>query len=254
VPGSIQSIERAAAILHLLADNPDRLGLGEIADTLDLAKTTTHGLLKTLLAVGFVEQSTVGGPYRLGTGLGRLAGDPLDPNALRSRALNWADALAGRTGESVRVAVAHGDAALVIHHVFRPDDSVQQLAVDVELPLHACAFGKVLLAGKTAFGPRQDDLLDSYTARTVTSRRVLARELVEVRRRGWAGEVGEFAEGIASIAAPIRNEVGRTVAAIGIAGSTERLCNPRGEPRPKLVEHVRSTARSVSRDLATRRR
>jgi DNA-binding IclR family transcriptional regulator len=254
VPGPIQSIERAAAILQLLADNPGQLGVSEIADSLDLAKTTTHGLLRTLRTVGYVEQTAVGGRYRLGDGLSQLRSEPLDPNELRSRALNWADSLASRTGESVRVASPKGDVAVVVHHVFRPDDSAQQLDIDLELPLHASAFGKILLAGKTAFGPRQEDELDRYTARTVTSRRTLARELVEIRRRGWAADIGEYIDGVAAVAAPIRNDVGRAVGAIGIVGSPARLCDPRGDARAALVEQVRVAARAVSRDLATARR
>jgi len=56
VPGSVQSIERAAAILRLLANSSGRLGIGEISRSLDLAKGTTHGILRTLQAVGFIEQ------------------------------------------------------------------------------------------------------------------------------------------------------------------------------------------------------
>ena len=62
---SIQSIERAAAILRLLSGRSRRLGVVEIAGELDLAKATAHGILRTLTHVGFVEQDPESGKYQL---------------------------------------------------------------------------------------------------------------------------------------------------------------------------------------------
>ncbi len=61
MPGSIQSIERSAAILRLLARGSGRLGVGEIAHSLGLARGTAHGILRTLQRVGFVEQDAASG-------------------------------------------------------------------------------------------------------------------------------------------------------------------------------------------------
>ena len=70
----------------------------------------------------------------------------LDGNELRARALNWSDSLATRTGEAVRIGTLHEQRVLVVHHVFRPDNSFQTLDVGTLLPAHATALGKVLLA------------------------------------------------------------------------------------------------------------
>ena len=67
----------------------------------------------------------------------------LDHHELRGRSLVWADALAERVGEAVRVGVLYGRSVLVVHHVFRPDDSVQILEVGASVPWHASALGKV---------------------------------------------------------------------------------------------------------------
>ena len=55
--GTIQSVDRAARILEVLASGPRRLGISEIADRLGLSRPTVHGLLQTLQAHGFVEQT-----------------------------------------------------------------------------------------------------------------------------------------------------------------------------------------------------
>ncbi|HUR07453.1 MAG TPA: IclR family transcriptional regulator [Nonomuraea sp.] len=143
---TIQSVERAAGILRLLASGPRELGVAELARAMGLPKGTLHGILRTLVHVGFVEQDAATGRYRLGGTLLHLGSSYLDVNELRTRSLNWADALAGRSRESVWIGTAHEGGVLVVHHVFRPDDSMQTLQVGTLLPAHATALGKVLLA------------------------------------------------------------------------------------------------------------
>lgn len=249
MPGPVQSIERAAAVLRLLAAQRS-LGLMEVANALDLAKGTTHGILTTLKGVGFVEQDRASGRYRLGSELLQLSRPGIDPNELRSRATNLADSLAGRSGYAVRIAVLAEGHVEIVHHVFRPDSSYQIMDVGSHLPPHATALGKVLLA----FDPSGTALsgsepAEAYTRGTITDHAVLRRRLVEVRARGWADERDERTVGQSAIAAPLRSQGGLVVGAIGISGPTDRLCAQNGQPLPALVTMVCDTARGVSREL-----
>jgi DNA-binding IclR family transcriptional regulator len=254
MPGMVQSIERAAAMLRLLASSPGRLGIVEIARSLDLAKGTAHGIVRTLQHVGFVEQDE-SGKYQLGAALLHLGTSYLDVNELRSRSINWADPLAARSGEAVRIGTILEGKVLVVHHVFRPDDTLQTLDVGSLLPLHASALGKVLLAydaaaARTALQSEPE----RYTRRTVTAGRELSRALVEVREAGYSAEVEELTVGEAGVAAPIRGYGGLVVGAIGISGPVERICDSKGKPHANLVAQVRDAARAVSRDLGATRR
>jgi DNA-binding IclR family transcriptional regulator len=254
MPGPIQSIERAAAILGLLADGSRRLGVSEIADSLGLARGTTHGILRTLQGVGFVEQDYATSKYQLGARLLHLGTSYLDVNELRSRAINWADALAARSGEAVRLGTLLEGKVLIVHHVFRPDDTLQTLDVGALQPLHASALGKILLAyNPNPAAALSQDLLEPYTRRTITSARALARALAEVREAGWAAAVEEMTVGEASVALPIRGQGGLVVGAIGISGAVERICDGKGQPKSTLVTYVRDAARAVSRDLGVSR-
>jgi DNA-binding IclR family transcriptional regulator len=249
VAATIQSIERAAAILRLLSGRERRLGVAQIAGELDLPKGTVHGILRTLTGVGFVEQDPESGKYQLGAALLHMGSSYLDGNELRARALNWSDSLAARSGESVRIGTLHDTKVLVVHHVFRPDDSRQALEVGALLPAHATAMGKVLLASnRYAAAELATKELPGYTSATVTDPHALARELKETLERGWAADVEELVSGVVSIAAPILDRRGATVGAIGISGPVERLAE-RGAPRTELVSFVREAARAVSRDL-----
>jgi DNA-binding IclR family transcriptional regulator len=253
VPGPVQSIERAAAILRLLARGSGRLGVSEIAGSLGLARGTAHGILRTLQGVGFVEQDEETGKYRLGAALLHLGTSYLDVNELRSRAINWADALAARSGEAVRIGTPLDGKVLVVHHVFRPDDTLQALDVGALLPAHATALGKVLLAYDAGAAAARHGELEPFTRRTTTVPRELARMLAEVRDMGWAAEVEEMTVGEAGVAAPIRGQGGLVVGAMGITGAVERICGPGGRPKPTLVTGVRDAARAVSRDLGASR-
>jgi DNA-binding IclR family transcriptional regulator len=252
--GPVQSIERAAAILRLLAGGPRRLGLGEVAASLGLAKGTAHGILRTLQHVDFVEQDEATGKYQLGAALLHLGTSYLDVNELRSRSINWADALAARSGEAVRLGTPLEGRVLVVHHVFRPDDTLQTLDVGALLPLHASSLGKVLLAFGTA--PLESALeseLETYTRHTLVVPEHLTRALAEVRELGWAAEVQEMSMGEAGVAAPIRGHGGLVVGAIGMSGPVERICDGQGRPRPSLITLLREAARAISRDLGAAR-
>ncbi|GAA3538184.1 IclR family transcriptional regulator [Kribbella ginsengisoli] len=248
MPGSVQSIERAAAVLRLLAAAPNGLGVADLGNALGLAKTTVHGILKTLHQVGFVEQDRSGAHYRLSDAFGRLGETYLDPNELRSRAINWADSLASRSGEVVRVGRLVEGKVVVVHHVFRPDDSDQDLDVGTTLPPHACALGKAVLAFD-ASGAARPRKLDAYTTRTITDPARLAEELTAVRAKGWAGEFEEHTVELAGIAAPIRGLGGLVVGAVGLTGQIERICDSRLRHRTDLVTMVRATAEAIGRDL-----
>src|SRR4051795_2122021 len=195
MPKPIQSIERAAAILRLLS-GARRLGVVDLAGELGLPKGTVHGILRTLHEVGFVEQDAETGKYQLGAALLHMGSSYLDGNELRTRALNWADSLAARSNESVRIGTLHSGRALVVHHVFRPDNSRQALEVGALLPGYATALGKVPLAHHPyAAEGLIDGGLMSFTAATTIDPVALRDELEAVRARGWAADVEELVEG-----------------------------------------------------------
>jgi DNA-binding IclR family transcriptional regulator len=249
VSGPIQSIERAAAILRLLSGRSRRLGVVELAGQLGLPKGTVHGILRTLQSVGFVEQDRDSGKYQLGAALLHIGSSYLDANELRTRALNWADALATQSGESVRIGTPHEKQVLIVHHVFRPDDSRQALEVGSLVPAHASALGKALLAHhRYLLVELRAEPLRSYTPATIVDVDRLEQELDEVSARGWASDIAELFAGVTSVAAPIEDRRGVIAGAIAISGPTERLCDG-DSPRPDLVGYVMETARTVSREL-----
>jgi len=249
----IQSVERAAAILGALGSGTPRLGVTEIAERVGLAKPTVYGLLRTLEKHDLVVQDADSGKYSLGPGVLQLGNAYLDGSELRARSLLWAEALAQRANEAVWVATLSGTRVIVLHHVFRPDNTVQILEVGAAIPWHACALGHAIVAQLPASASARVMAADlvPLTGRTKTTRAALSRALAQVRKNGYAVEDQEATVGDAGVAAPIMNRHGTVAGAIGVVGPVERLLA--SGSREELARAVVDAARSVSRDLGAGR-
>jgi DNA-binding IclR family transcriptional regulator len=149
----------------------------------------------------------------------------------------------------VWVATLSGTRVIVLHHVFRPDNTVQILEVGAAIPWHACALGRAIAAYLPA--DQRVSLLATermpLTGRTKTTRAALGQALAQVRRRGYAVEDQEATVGDAGIAAPIINGDDAVAGAIGLVGPAERLLDP--DLKGDLVSAVTESAQAISRDL-----
>ena len=249
----IQAVERAAAILGALGSGTPRLGVTEIAERVGLAKPTAYGLLRTLVEQGLVAQDPFTGKYSLGPGVLQLSNAYLDGSELRARSLRWAESLAQQAGEAVWVATLSGSRVIVLHHVFRPDNTVQILEVGAAIPWHACALGHAIVANLPASQRAQALTADlaPLTGRTKTTRNTLTRALSQVRGAGYAVENEEATVGDAGIAAPILGRDDAVAGAIGVVGSAERLLA--ADTRDELIRAVVAAGRAISRDLGAGR-
>src|SRR5690349_5108159 len=249
----IQSVERAARILAVLGSGTPRLGVTEIAERVGLAKPTVHGLLRTLEKHDLVAQDPDTGKYSLGPAVLSLGNAYLDGSELRARSLLWAESLAQRANEAVWVASLSGFRVIVLHHVFRPDNTVQILEVGAAIPWHACALGHAIVAylPDGASSKLLAGELQALTGRTKTTRAALSRALAQVRQRGFAVEDQEATVGDAGIAAAILARDGVVAGAIGVVGPAGRLLD-QGSMEERVRE-VTAAARAISRDLGAGR-
>lgn len=253
MPGPIQSIQRAAAVLDLLERSPRPLLLREIVDELGLPKTTIHGILRTLVELQYVDHDDADSTYVLGARRHGLA-THLDGNVLRSAAMGWCDTLASILDVQVWLAVLTEDSAQVVHHVFRPDDSPQRLRIDERLPLHATACGKLLLS----YSPHRDRLLrnmilESFTSCTISSRQALTEEIAGVRATGYAVNCGEYESGSAALAVAVHGPRPGATGALAVLGSPGTLFRYGREPRGQVLTEIRRCASSIARELGEAR-
>lgn len=244
----IQAVDRALRILTVL-QGARRTSLGDIAKQLDLAPSTVHGIIRTLVAHGMVQQERDSAHYRLGPATLRLGNVYLDTLELRARVSAWTEQLARATGCAVRTGVLLLGDAVVVAHEPRPDGTRQMPETGIVIPAHACALGKALLAFD-ADGSAEalvcDRALHSMTDKTITDHAKLRAQLDSVRADGIATEDEEAVLGECGVAAPLLDPAGHAAGAIGlVVPSTHWPLDP------AAINKLRATARAVSRQLGT---
>ena len=195
---AVQSVERAAAILRILAAEREPLPLGEIADALDLAKATAHGILRTLRGRGLRRAGPDTGPLPVRLGL-----RPSRPDAGPQRAALARHELGGRAGRAHRPG-GRGSAPSTGPRGRRrttssgPTARHPALLASDELrrARHRPGQGAARARPRRATRCRPGASARRYTHRTVTD---LARrccgQLADARDTGWAGLVGEAPAG-----------------------------------------------------------
>jgi DNA-binding IclR family transcriptional regulator len=241
----IQSIDRAIKVLSAL-QGVRRMSLSELSTRLELAPSTTHGIVRSLVEHGMVVQERGSNRYQLGPAVLRLGNVYLDTLELRSKTIPWAEDLARRTGFAVRTGVLLVDDVVIIHHEPRPDGSRQMPEVGIVIPAHASALGKAMLA----FMPEDADRLlaggdlRSMTGETITSPEALRRQLDEIRATGAALEEDEAVLGESSVASPVFDSWGGAVGAIGVV-----IPSGSAVPNHEARDIVRESARALSREL-----
>jgi IclR family acetate operon transcriptional repressor len=216
----VAAVERALAVLDVLADGQAELGTNEIARRTAINPSTVSRLLATLASAGFVEHVAASGRYRLGLRLLELGNAVLARLDLREVARPHLQALAEATGETATLSAPGEGHAVTVDFIQSPS-SIQSVArLGRPSVAHATATGKVLLA----FGgqPVPEDP-ERYTDRTLTDPAALAKEIERIRERGYAEAVGEREEGLNALAAPIWSPRFELAGMLGVQGPEPRL-------------------------------
>jgi DNA-binding IclR family transcriptional regulator len=222
-----QAVTRALLLLDALGGNArDEWALGELVEELGIRKTTAFRLLGALEGTGFVVRDADRQTYRLGPALIRLGARARRSVGLHDAAHPVLRALAAETGESATLEVLVNEETLILDEVQGGHIVGLTPEVGTRWPAHATSTGKVLLAAQDAEPERLRGArgkLVRMAPATITSWARLERELEEVRRRGYAVGMEEIEAGFVAVAAPVRNDEGRVVAAISVGGPKGRL-------------------------------
>ncbi|GAA3868105.1 IclR family transcriptional regulator [Streptomyces sedi] len=244
--GGVQSLERAFALLELMADAGGETGLSELAASSGLPLPTIHRLMRTLVACGYVRQQP-NRRYALGPRLIRLGEAAARP--LTTWARPYLARLVAETGETANMALLDGDEAVYVAQV--PSRHSMRMFTEVGrrvLP-HCTGVGKALLSGLDDDEVRallRRTGMPASTERTLTTPEAFLRALGAVRERGFAVDDGEQETGVRCIAVVLPHAP--TAAAISVSGPAGRLTD---EAVEKLAPLLREVAAELGAALAT---
>jgi IclR family KDG regulon transcriptional repressor len=243
----VQSLERAFAILEEIAQRP--AGVTAIAERVRLPKSTVARLLATLEAVDAVERFD-GARWRIGPGVAALTSAVSPERSLITIARPFLADLVAELGEDAGLGLPDGNEILYVDQV-ESDNPVQvRNWTRIRAPMHAVPSGLVLLAEwpEDALTAYLGGELAALTRRTMTDASRLRMRLADVRRLGYAWGFEEFAEGIDSVAAPVRDARDKAIAAIHIHGPAYRF--PQRGEEDRIAGRVMEATRAVERALA----
>ncbi|MEX0787296.1 MAG: IclR family transcriptional regulator [Anaerolineales bacterium] len=249
-PGT-QSARRAVALLKAFSGPEGPRSLTDLARRVRLSKATAFRLLSALESEGLVTKEAESGEYRLGPETIALGWQAVQSNALIPTVRPILKGLARRTRETATLEILAEGEVVILDEVMGGRRLEIGPFVGSRWPAHATSTGKVLLAFETTPDPLRGlrRTLRRYTDHTLTSRRALRKELVEIRRKGFATAVDELEPGFSAVAAPIRRHDGQVVAAISVGGPTARIPTRR---LAVLAAGVRRESQRASRALGYR--
>jgi len=249
----VQTIARTALILESLGQYPNGLSLGELSEKVGLPKGTTHRLLTSMAYFDFIRQDQVTKHYHLGFKLVELGNNLLSHIDIRKEARPYLIDLSNDVQETIHLVVLDQNKALYIDKVDMHSrrGGLQMVSrLGSRNPLNCTAVGKVLLAYMHEMDAEiiiQQIDPDRRTNNTITDPSELKRHLNTIRAKGYAIDDEENEIGVRCVAAPIRNEIGKVVAAMSVSGPTTRITKKKiDEP---LKTRVTETAMRISRKL-----
>jgi DNA-binding IclR family transcriptional regulator len=247
VPDGAQAVTRAFSILELVLFEESPVRLTDITEKLDLHRNTTYRLVRTLMAMGYLE--VLDGGYVAGPKTIAIGRAPGPKNLLLRKCEPHLQSLCTALGEVTNLGILNGDEVL---YLGRWEDVHAHPGIYVRIgqqaPLYASALGKVLLAGLSS-DERQSYYRrcnwTQYTSHTVASPEQLEDALGEVQIHGFAEDREELVPEIRCIAVPLRVR-GLTIAAISVAFPASRFDDSR---KLEYVSLLVNTADAISTDL-----
>ena len=246
-----QTVDRALAVLEALRTSGSEMRLRDVSAAVDLNATAVHRLLSSLMAAGFVAQDPDSRTYRLGWGLLSYADALLRNTQLAEVSAPVARQLRDLSGETVSVQIRNGGERVCIFEAEGLHDVRRRVAIGSQLPLHASASGRAILA----FLPDAEidtllrGTLRSVTPFTATDPKEIRVALAEIRSTGIARSHDESVVGASAIATPVFQAGRGAVGSIAVTGPTTRWA---AVDTPELERELLRLAAELSERLGSR--
>ena len=248
---SIQSVERAFAVLRALRPHGKVVSLATIATRTGLPKSTTSRLLSTMAGIGVVEKVSEAG-YMVGRELRTIVYPGVGPLELVGVSATYLRDIVGRLGEDAALAMPDGNQVLYIDQVQKRRPVQVQNWTGERFPLHTTAAGYVFLSSWSddAVSDYLAGDLDKLSPATVTDPARLREMIRETRSKGYAWSYEVWSEGINGAAAPIADGKGEVVGAVTVFGPAYRFPGERdlvdvGRCLVEAASHVARYLRTV---------
>jgi IclR family transcriptional regulator, KDG regulon repressor len=246
---SIQSVDRALQILTLFSHRRPVLGISEISRAVALPKATAHGLVRTLLNQGFLQQEAATKKYRLGLKIYEMGVILAGTLEINQKAIGPVNKLSRRVGLLSRVAVWDGESVFITLNVYPRPRAVLPNQIGPRVHAYCSGVGKAVLAFLEK--PQiekylKKNRLRALTTATLKDPEALLSDLALTRERGFSIDHEEVVQGMGCIGAPIFAREGHVVGSISLSGAVAKVL---GERLENLSTELLETASQISQQL-----
>jgi len=240
-------LEKALAVLEAVGDQPQAVGLPDLAARLKLPRQTVHRVLGQLQDAGLVTRHPVRERYSVGPRMTRLALAALNSRNQGAPVRAILADLVEDVNETCNIGVLDDLEYVYLERI----ECKWPLRTHLSAGSRVCAYGtsggKTLLA---ELAPEQckrllrSRKLEAHTPHTITKLQDLEAEFARIRTRGFALNNQEYLDGIIGLAVPIKDAGGRAVAALAMHGPVTRLSLKACEEHvPRLAQAAERIAR-----------
>jgi IclR family pca regulon transcriptional regulator len=219
----VAGLEKGLAIIEAFGITNRALTLSEAAEITGHSRASARRSLLTLQRLGYVEWD--GKLFKLAPRVLRLGHAYVTSTSLSKIVQPTLEAISERTHESSSLAVLDGTDVVFVARAATRRSLSNGLGLGSRLPAHGAATGRVLLAALPEEEAEQclkRMARHKLTPHTRTEIPVLMALLEEVRQQGYAVSNEELELGVRSLAVPIRDTSGRTIASMSMVSSTAR--------------------------------
>ncbi|MDA3787044.1 MAG: IclR family transcriptional regulator [Desulfobacula sp.] len=246
----IKVLEKTFKLLGLFSEERPALSIKEINDLLDFNKSSTFRIIKNLEEVAYLTKDPITLKYKLGYGIYYMGNFAESHTVVHKIAKPYLQKLNEECVETIHLAVMCRGQALYLEKIEGKRVLTVISKTGTKLPCHCSGVGKILLSdlpeAELAEIIREWGLPE-YTCNTITDMASLKKELIQIRKQGYAIDNEEIENSLKCIAAPIRDSRQRVIAAISISAPKERFDHD--EPNFRFI--VKKTAQEIS-DRLTR--
>ena len=251
VPG----LQRGLEILRTFSRDRHSIGAPELARELNIPRSTVFRLIQTLEYMGFLEKLENGPEYRLSVGVLSLGFEFIASLEVTDLARPLLEKLRDETGYSVHLAIRDGGDVIFVFKARAETAFASSINIGTRLPAHGTVLGRVILADLS--DQELDEVysqptLPKFSPQTPQNLDDLKALLRQDRKRGYARSASYFETGIASVAAPVRDQSGRVIASINITFQDGVVAED--DIETNLVSALLKTAETLSGRLNYRAR
>jgi len=248
----VQTVAKALEVIEYLSKDYGNRGVGitDMANDLNMAKSAIHRILDTLAYYGYVTKNPDTSRYRLGWGLYTVGQRVPQQNQIFNLDSAYLVELCNKTGETVNLGVRDRNETILLSTL---EGSTLGLRVGIQAgeheSIHATALGKILVSEmapddvRSLLGPGP---FHKYTNNTIENVEDFLKELDVVRANGYSVDNEEFGIGLLCMGMPVRDYTGKIIAAVSVSPPKSRVDDAK---KKEILDELAECCRRISWNL-----